>query len=183
MENGATSNGSSADMIVLKDVTKIFINLNVKGLVQFQIITLYHNVLLPAYVDRVARFRNGTATSEGLFDDLGVPNHPETERPTGVHTPGTGAIYLKKRVGEGGYGVVDYFWNVSTGEEYALKKPSKKARRKGMVNADAWRHEAFIMGLISRPPHVCAAPAYPLRYSIRSDPLAAPLGDTFPCGS
>ncbi len=143
----------------LKDVKKILIKLDVNAHVQFRIVTAYHNVSLPAYIDRVGRFRKGTATAEGLFNDLSIPNRPETKRPTGAHTPGTGAIHLRKRVGEGSYGVVDYFWNVSTGEEYALKKPSEEARRKGMVNVDAWRHEAFIMGLISRPPHVCALPA------------------------
>lgn len=143
----------------LKDMTEILINVGV-GHVQFQIVTAYYDVSLPTYTDRVTRFRKGIATAEGLFNDISIPNRPETERPTGAHTPGTGAIHLKKRVGEGSYGVVDYFWNVSTGEEYALKKPSEKARRKGMVNIDAWRQEAFIMGMISRPPHVCAPSVY-----------------------
>ena len=144
----------------LKEVEEILINLYADACVQFQIVTFYRDVSLPAYVEEVSRFRKGIATAEGLFDDLSIPNRPETERPTGAHTPGTGAIYLKKRVGEGSYGVVDYFWNVSTGEEYAIKKPSEKAHRKGMVNVDAWRHEAFIMDLISRRSHVCVTPVF-----------------------
>ena len=142
----------------LKDKPKILINIYATVLVQLQIVTAYHDVSTSAYIDKVSRFRKGAGTAEGLFNDLSIPNRPETERPSGAHTPGAGAIHLTKEVGRGSYGVVDYFWNVSTGDEYALKKPSEKARRKGVVNVEAWRHEAFIMGLISQPPHVRTPP-------------------------
>ncbi|PHH93269.1 hypothetical protein CDD83_8780 [Cordyceps sp. RAO-2017] len=49
----------------------------------------------------------------------------------------------------GAFGVVWHIWDVSTGEERALKEPSARAVRERRVDVDAWRNEARIMGLIS----------------------------------
>uniref|UniRef100_A0A0B7KJ04 Protein kinase domain-containing protein n=1 Tax=Bionectria ochroleuca TaxID=29856 RepID=A0A0B7KJ04_BIOOC len=71
-----------------------------------------------------------------------------TERTTETHTPGRGPIFLRKKLGEGGFGVVTHFWNVSTAEEYALKQPSKRALIEKEFDARSWKREASIMGRI-----------------------------------
>ncbi|RSL95058.1 hypothetical protein CDV31_014072 [Fusarium ambrosium] len=75
--------------------------------------------------------------------------------PTGVNTPGTGDIYVKKRLGEGSFGEVSHLWNVNTGQEYALKKPSENAMKRGDVNIAAWLREVRIMRQVSHP-HIVA---------------------------
>lgn len=116
--------------------------------VAFQIVILPHDIRSSEYVDSVNRFRQGTATTEDLLDDLGL-SYPPTR---GAQTPGTGEISLRKKLGEGAYGVVTHLWNVSTGEERVVKTPSPKAMANGQLNHRAWEREAYIMGLIS---HVC----------------------------
>ncbi|KAJ6436536.1 RNA-directed DNA polymerase from transposon x-element [Purpureocillium lavendulum] len=95
-----------------------------------------HDIKSQEYIEKVHWFRQGTATAEDLFRDLDVPQRPDTELPTGAHTPGRGEIHLRKEIGEGGYGVVTHFWNVSDGSEYALKEPTARAIRKRQVNYD-----------------------------------------------
>ncbi|KAJ4230717.1 hypothetical protein NW757_013982 [Fusarium falciforme] len=102
----------------------------------------------PAYIDKVNRFKQGTATAEDLLDDLGLSN-PSTRPRTGAHTPGTGEIHLSKKLGEGSFGVVTHLWNVSTGDEHVVKAPTSKAIRKKKVDKKAWRREADIMAQVS----------------------------------
>ncbi|KAH0423734.1 protein kinase [Colletotrichum camelliae] len=113
--------------------------------VSFQIVILPHDIRSSEYVDSVNRFRQGTATTEDLLEDLGL-SYPPTR---GAQTPGTGEINLRKRLGEGAYGVVTHLWNVSTGEERVVKTPSPKAIANGQLNHRAWEREAYIMGLVS----------------------------------
>jgi hypothetical protein len=122
--------------------------------IKLQIVVASHDIASPAYIDKVDRFLQGTAATEDLFSSLDIPNHPDTERPTGAHTPSTGPIHLRKRLGEGSFAVVIHHWNVSTGEECALKKPSAKAIRERRVRVADWENENHIMGLIS---HVSVA--------------------------
>ncbi|KAL8326749.1 hypothetical protein RB601_003651 [Gaeumannomyces tritici] len=119
--------------------------------VQLQIIVFPHDIASPAYIERVDRFFQNAPATEDLLSSLNIASRPVTERPTGTHTPNTGPIHLRKRLGKGSFAVVIHYWNVSTGEEYALKKPSEKAHRWGRVRINAWRNEAHIMNLISHP--------------------------------
>ena len=135
---------------VPQEIKKIIIKVN--KWFQFQIVVAHHNVTSPEYITGVEQFCQGTATAEDLFHDLNFPHRPETERPTGSHTPGTGDIHLQKRIGEGAFGAVTHHWNVSTGEEFVVKAPTAKAVRKGQVDVNEWRNEVYIMSLIS---HVC----------------------------
>ena len=120
--------------------------IKITELLKFRIVVSHHNITSQVYIDNVNWFRQGIADAENLFGRLNFPL--ETERVTGTHTPGTGPIFLKKRLGEGGFGVVTHIWNVSTAEEYALKKPSVKAIREKEVDVDEWEKEARIMGRI-----------------------------------
>ncbi|UNI14821.1 Non-specific serine/threonine protein kinase [Purpureocillium takamizusanense] len=141
---------------------KTSILIKVHGTVEFQVVAAKHDVKSPQYIDNVHRFRQGTATAEDLFSDLDLPCRADTELPTGAHTPNRGEIHLRKEIGEGSYGVVTHFWNVSDGSEYALKEPPARAIRKRLVNYDEWRKEARIMSQISHvrmpPPLMCYCP-------------------------
>ncbi|KAK3302817.1 kinase-like domain-containing protein, partial [Chaetomium strumarium] len=116
---------------------------------KFQIVVTDHDITSPPYIDNVKRFRQGMANAESLFGRLDLRSRPHTERASQAHTPGTGPIVLRKKLGEGTFGVVTRLWDVSTAAECALKEPSERATRNGWVNLDAWRKEARIMGLVS----------------------------------
>ncbi|GAB1312197.1 hypothetical protein MFIFM68171_02407 [Madurella fahalii] len=96
---------------------------------KFQIVVSDYDTTSPHYIDNVNWFRQGVMSMDDLFCHLGLPSRLPTEPPSGVHTPGTGAIYLKKKLGEGAFGVVTHYWDVSDGDEYAIKQPSTKAIR------------------------------------------------------
>lgn len=120
--------------------------INIHNQLQFQIVIIHHDLTSQLYRENVDSFRRGTIDTENLLSRLDLP--PETERPTGTHTPGTGAIFLQKKLGQGGFGVVTHFWNVSTAEQYALKQPSPRAIKDKDVDVLAWKREANIMGRI-----------------------------------
>lgn len=141
---------------------KTSIILELHKAISFRITVPYHDISCPDYIEKVNRFGRGAASAEYLLEDLDLISRPRTELPTGANTPGTGAIYVKKRLGEGSFGAVTYLWNVSTGQEYALKKPSEKAMMRGDVSIAAWLREARIMRQVSHasiPPLICC-PCY-----------------------
>ncbi|KAM4062849.1 kinase [Hirsutella rhossiliensis] len=116
--------------------------------VSFQIVVAQQDIESQAYIDKVDCFSRGVATAEDLLDDLNFPDRT-TKRPTGAHTPASEPIHLRKWLGEGGFGVVTHFWNVSDGSEYALKEPTAKAIQRRKFDVSAWVKEARIMGQIS----------------------------------
>ncbi|KAL3957297.1 hypothetical protein ACCO45_007875 [Purpureocillium lilacinum] len=124
---------------------KTSIRITVHDTVEFQIVAAHHDLTSPDYIAKVNWFRQGTTSTEDLFRDLGVPQRPDTELPTGAHTPGRG----RDLPAEGD----------CNGSEYALKEPTARALRKGQVNYNGWREEARIMGQISHvPPRRPASP-------------------------
>ena len=131
----------------LEEKTSVVINVNTS--LKFQIVVSRHDITSQQYVNDVNRFRQGIADMDNLLDQLDLRSRPQTQRPSGAQTPGTGPIVLKKVLGEGAYGVVSHVWDVSTGEEHALKEPSAKAIRAGKVQDDMWKKEARIMGRIT----------------------------------
>lgn len=142
---------SSFDWIVsgsdfLKEVDPIIVK--VSQFLQFRLVIPRHNVQSKAYRDKVDRFRAGTADSEHLLDlgHVGLLSRVRTEAPSGVQTPSLRPakdVTVRKKVGEGSFAVVYRVWNVSTGEQYALKRPSKTA-----FATDSWEREALIMDRI-----------------------------------
>ncbi|KAH6982347.1 hypothetical protein BKA56DRAFT_673070 [Ilyonectria sp. MPI-CAGE-AT-0026] len=88
--------------------------------IAFQIVVAYHNIASEAYIDKVNRFRQGTAKAEDLFGHLDVPRN--TKSHTGAQTPGTHAIYLKQKLGESSFGVVTHYWDVTDGSEFAIRE-------------------------------------------------------------
>ncbi|KAK9442877.1 protein kinase [Metarhizium brunneum] len=133
--------------------------------VQFEIVAFEHDIDSQSYIDKVERFCQGSATAEGLLDDLNIPLRPDTQFATGAHTPGEGPIYLREMIGQGGFGVVTYYWDVSTGHEIVVKRPRddmvRMFLRKGVNSAkteaalaDArgkWRREANNMKNLIHP--------------------------------
>ncbi|KAI8675417.1 hypothetical protein NCS57_00442800 [Fusarium keratoplasticum] len=97
--------------------------LDLQNGISFRIVASRHDTSCPNYAEKVDRFCCGTASAEELLDDLNLISRPLTMAPTGANTPGTDDIYLKKKLGEGSFGLVTHLWHVSTGQEYALKKP------------------------------------------------------------
>ncbi|KAM3456385.1 hypothetical protein MY3296_001664 [Beauveria thailandica] len=120
--------------------------ITVPDTVSIQVVVQPFDIKSPAYVGGVGWFKQGTATTEALLESFGLSN-PLTRPRTGAHTPGTGEIYLRKKLGEGSFGVVTHLWNVSTGDEHVVKTPNPKMR----VDRSAWEREVDIMGLVSHP--------------------------------
>ncbi|KAI0595524.1 kinase-like domain-containing protein [Biscogniauxia sp. FL1348] len=76
---------------------------------------------------------------------------PVAEPLPSTHIVGTGPVTMMRLLGSGAYGNVTYSWNVSTGDEYAIKRPSSEARRNNPSNIEDWKREASILRKLSHP--------------------------------
>ncbi|WAO87066.1 Hypothetical protein NCS54_00436100 [Fusarium falciforme] len=85
--------------------------LDLQNGISFRIVASRHDTSCPDYIEKADRFCCGTASAEELLDDLDLISRPMTMAPTGANTPGTDDIYLKKKLGEGNFGVVTQLWN------------------------------------------------------------------------
>ncbi|ATY60595.1 kinase-like domain [Cordyceps militaris] len=129
------------------------INVMVRKGLQFRIVVASHDMRSKQYMACVDRYRRGQALPQHLFETLELKVRPDTERPTGVHTPKVGEVYLTKVIGHGAFAVVTQFWNVSTGGLHVVKTPLPKLVAQRKVDMDAWNNEIHIMKLISRKRH------------------------------
>ncbi|KAK3337286.1 kinase-like domain-containing protein [Cercophora scortea] len=123
----------------------------VSSRLQFQLVIPQHDIESKSYREKVDRFRAGTADAEGLLDlsHIDLQSRLKTETPSGVQTPfaqPANDLTLKREIGAGAFAAVYRVMNVSTGEQYALKKPK---RGTAPVNAAAWEREALIMERIN----------------------------------
>lgn len=114
----------------LKGVSPIIVK--VSQFLQFRLVVPQHDVRSKSYRDKVDRFRAGTADTEPLLDlgHVGLLSRRRTEVPSGVQTPAsrpTAPVTVRKKLGQGSFAVVYRVWNVSTGEQYALKKPDSRS--------------------------------------------------------
>jgi hypothetical protein len=126
----------------------IVVNLAARFQIQLRLDVTRHDISSPAYLSRVDRFRQGAASAEKLLSHFHFPDHPDTQLATGTHTPGTGAIYVRQRLGSGAFATVTRWWNVSTADEFAVKEPSLEAIRQRRFSREQWDNEAHIMGLL-----------------------------------
>ncbi|KFZ01929.1 hypothetical protein V500_00558 [Pseudogymnoascus sp. VKM F-4518 (FW-2643)] len=100
--------------------------------------------------DKVGIFRAGRADSDlPDLDRVGIVSAVGTEVLTGVQTPASqpATIMVAKKLGEGSFAVVYRMWNISSGEQYALKQPKQPLKESS--DAAAWESEALIMDRIN----------------------------------
>ena len=135
---------------------KTTIIIHIHNYLNFQVVVSQHDITSEPYIDKVNRFRESKeepGNRLGRHDLHCPPTQPDSR----ADALGAGAIVLRKTLGKGAFGVVSHIWNVSTGDEYALKEPSEEAVRQNSVNIGRWKKEADIM---KRVPHVCALVAF-----------------------
>jgi serine/threonine-protein kinase Chk2 len=82
---------------------------------KFLMVVYQHDKTSQQYIDNINRFNQGTADAENLVNQLDLGSRLQTAHASGARTPGAGPIYLRKKLGEGAFGVVTHFWDVSTG--------------------------------------------------------------------
>ncbi|KFY94134.1 hypothetical protein V500_03404 [Pseudogymnoascus sp. VKM F-4518 (FW-2643)] len=118
----------------------------VSQLMQFRLVIPRHNVHSKSYRDKVNIFRAGRDSDLLDLNRVDLVSGALTRVPTGVQTPASqsATVTVRRKLGEGGFAVVYLVWNVSNGEQYALKKPLKKP-----FDAGAWEEEALIMDRIN----------------------------------
>ncbi|KAF2189915.1 kinase-like protein [Zopfia rhizophila CBS 207.26] len=113
---------------------------------KFQIVVCKHEMHLDQYIDNIKRFRAETAVQdEPRIGILGMHSPGSTAPHSNAHTPNQGRIVLKQRtLGKGAFAVVTHSWDVSTGIEYACKKPRDRER----FDTGSWEKEIDIMSKI-----------------------------------
>ncbi|KAK3693310.1 checkpoint kinase [Podospora appendiculata] len=137
----------------LQKVTSIVVKLSDD--LQFRLVVPQHDINSKSYRDKVDRFRAGTTDTEQVLDlgRIGPLSQISTIGPSGAQTPASGTgkpVTVYKELGVGGFGVVSHIWDVSTGEQYALKQP-----RKDSGHGAQWEREIVIMKRISHK-HIVA---------------------------
>ncbi|KAG5918198.1 hypothetical protein E4U42_006952 [Claviceps africana] len=93
-------------------------------------------------------FHSPIATVEDSLDALDLPEPTKLVNGS-VTSDIRDPILIKHSLGSGGFGEVEHVWDVSSGEEYALKQPLEIKIRKREVDEQAWEREAYILGKIS----------------------------------
>ncbi|KAK2592814.1 hypothetical protein QQS21_009482 [Conoideocrella luteorostrata] len=120
--------------------------IKVNDMLQFRLVVPYHDVTSPIYRHNVDRFLEGSASTGNLFSDMNITSRTQTELPTdcGADKPsaqGGKPTFWRRLIGQGSFGTVTHLWNVTTGEEYALKEPTKALLTAG----GDWQREAEIL--------------------------------------
>ncbi|KAM3514900.1 hypothetical protein MY11210_001505 [Beauveria gryllotalpidicola] len=109
----------------------------------------------PDYVEKVNKFRQGTADPEKLLASLKIPTVGGTLVHTGQQSPSDGqkseGVFHTKELGRGSFGVVQYYWNVTTRDEFVVKTPTSHMA----IDRDSWKREASILKKLSHK-HIVA---------------------------
>ncbi|KAK5998718.1 Serine/threonine-protein kinase DCLK3 [Cladobotryum mycophilum] len=128
-----------------KDIT-----IKVHSIMAFRIIVEQHDITSQAYINKVESFCRGATSVKDQLTATDPAGRPTPSRAKRAAMADTGEIHLKKVLDQGSYGIVSYCWNVSDGNEYALKEPTATAIRKEVVEPEDWK-EARLMAQISHP--------------------------------
>ncbi|KAF1738559.1 Ovarian-specific serine/threonine-protein kinase Lok [Beauveria bassiana] len=120
--------------------------LNIAEKIQFKVKVPKRDFSSPSYVEKVKRFRQGTAEPETLFASMDLPTTEGSTRiPTGQQSPLDGriikSIYVTRPLGEGSFGAVKYYWNVASRDEFVVKKPTPNMP----FDRDMWKREAVAL--------------------------------------
>ncbi|ATY59333.1 protein kinase [Cordyceps militaris] len=121
---------------------------------QFKVIVPTHDFTSPDYIEKVKKFLLGTAQAEDLLHSLVLQTGQRTQQPSGTRTPPTGPVCYQRKLGEGAFGVVLFFWEINTGEEYVVKSPLESLRHDPFTQ-EIFMSEAVIMRNISHE-HIVA---------------------------
>lgn len=90
------------------------------------------------YVAAVQNFLQGTNDYVALLSEAALASGSETQVASQVQTPSSKSIFIKmKKLGSGSFGEVSLVWDVSTGRQYACKRPLFSSSAK----IDDWRRE------------------------------------------
>lgn len=93
------------------------------------------------YVTAVEQFLRGRECYGNLIDEATLVSGSTTQPVSQSHTLSRSSIFLTKRkLGRGGFGEVLFVWDVSTGQQYACKRPLKPS----LINP-AWKREMDIL--------------------------------------
>ncbi|KAK7947742.1 calmodulin-binding protein kinase [Apiospora aurea] len=121
--------------------------IQLRGCPRFRIVPAQHDVTSPDYVTNVERFLEKPAVTDDLVQNIHLGGR-DTELNTGAQTPVHEAILIPyAQLGMGGFGAVTHYWNVSTGEETACKRP----RDPNNYDDLDWRNEIAMMKKFSHP--------------------------------
>ncbi|KAK8038500.1 serine/threonine protein kinase [Apiospora rasikravindrae] len=121
--------------------------IKLSGCPHFRIVPAQHDVTSPDYIANVERFLEKPAVTDDLVQNIHLGGR-DTELNTGAQTPLHEAIQIPyAHLGMGGFGAVTHYWNVSTGEETACKRP----RDPNNYDEQDWRNEIAMMKKFSHP--------------------------------
>jgi len=127
--------------------------LNITHHVQFEVFVPERDFTSPDYIEKVRKFRIGTAEPKDLLESLRLQTAQHTRLPSRQRTPSgrhsSRPILYKKTIGKGTFGEVIFVWDLKTREEYVVKRPRKNLVNSGMLEKDRWMKEAKIMEGIS----------------------------------
>ncbi|KAF2181488.1 kinase-like protein [Zopfia rhizophila CBS 207.26] len=134
----------SKDKVPDKKTEEIVIELH--EYLKFQIVISKHDTHPDQYIANVEQFRAEIAVQdEPRISILGMHSPGSTAPHSNAHTPNQGRIVLKQRtLGKGAFAVMTHSWDVSTGIEYACKKPRNRER----FDRGSWEKEIDIMSKI-----------------------------------
>ncbi|OAP55669.1 serine/threonine-protein kinase Chk2 [Fonsecaea erecta] len=128
--------------------------LHITDKIQFQILLPHCDYSSPQHIDRVTKFRMGSANPETLvasfhIDPSGVTKVDKVDKKSRKELesiqPGSGPrVLYRQRIGQGGFGFVYYVWNANTREQYATKEP-KEPEKMTPQDLGSWKQEADIM--------------------------------------
>ncbi|KAM3563273.1 hypothetical protein MY1884_001318 [Beauveria asiatica] len=105
--------------------------LDISNEVQFKVKVPKRDFSSPDYVEKVNRFRQGVADPAKLLDSVKIRTEGGTQVQTGQQSPLDGqksrleGVFHTKELGKGSFGLVEYFWNVTTRDEFVVKTPNK----------------------------------------------------------
>lgn len=111
----------------------------------FRVVVTDQDTTSPAYVTNVERFLQGSADADALLGGLEIQSGLPTILNSLPQSPTAKPILIDlARLGHGSFGMVTRMWNVSTGEEYARKRPISEKE----YNKEGWEKEIDLMRLV-----------------------------------
>ncbi|KAG6003509.1 hypothetical protein E4U21_002000 [Claviceps maximensis] len=123
--------------------------------IQFKVIVPGHDTKSIDHVNKVDKFCLGTTDPDELMAALILQSLQGTQLPSRQDAPSKRSTlrscFVDEKLGSGAFGLVTYMWNVTTGDEFVVKRPLKKHIEAKSYRPKQWEKEANIMSRISHP--------------------------------